>query len=68
MEVVVTLNKLIEYARMPKIIALVNWAGPFGGIAVAIAFMLAFFSVFWLRSGRRKCRMRNNRGLNACMS
>ena len=35
---------------MPKIMALVTWAGPFGGIAVAVAFMLAFFGVFWLRS------------------
>ena len=35
---------------MPKIMALVSWAGPFGGIAVAVAFMLAFFGVFWLRS------------------
>lgn len=35
---------------MPKIMALVSWAGPFGGIAVAVAFMVAFFGVFWLRS------------------
>ena len=35
---------------MPKIMALVSWAGPFGGITVAVAFMLAFFGVFWLRS------------------
>ena len=35
---------------MPKIMVLVSWAGPFGGIAVAVAFMLAFFGVFWLRS------------------
>lgn len=35
---------------MPKIMTLVGWAGPFGGIAVAVAFMLAFFGVFWLRS------------------
>ncbi len=39
---------------MPKIIALVSGAGPFGGIAVAIAFMLAYFGVFWLRSRTRK--------------
>lgn len=39
---------------MPKIMALVSWAGPFGGIAVAIAFMLAFFGVFWLRSRAQK--------------
>ena len=39
---------------MPKIMALVSWAGPFGGIAVAVAFMLAFFGVFWLRSRTQK--------------
>ncbi len=35
---------------MPKIMALVSGGGPFGGIAVAVAFMLACFGVFWLRS------------------
>ncbi len=39
---------------MPKIMALVSWAGPFGGIAVAIAVMLAFVGVFWLRSRAQK--------------
>ena len=39
---------------MPKIMALVSGAGPFGGIAVAVAFMLAFFGVFWLRSRVQK--------------
>ena len=39
---------------MPKIMALVSWAGPFGGIAVAVAFMLAFFGIFWLRSRAQK--------------
>ncbi len=39
---------------MPKIMALVSGAGPFGGIAVAVAFMLAFFGVFWLRSRAQK--------------
>jgi len=39
---------------MPKIMSLVSGAGPFGGIAVAVAFMLAFFGVFWLRSRAQK--------------
>jgi uncharacterized membrane protein len=39
---------------MPKIMALVSGAGPFGGIAVATAFILAFFGVFWLRSRAQK--------------
>jgi len=39
---------------MPKIMALVSGTGPFGGIAVAVAFMLAFFGVFWLRSRVQK--------------
>jgi len=39
---------------MPKIMALVSWAGPFGGIALAVAVMLAFVGVFWLRSRAQK--------------
>ena len=39
---------------MPKIMALVSGAGPFGGIAVAVAFMLACFGLFWLRSRAQK--------------
>ena len=39
---------------MPKIMALVSGGGPFGGIAVAVAFMLACFGVFWLRSRAQK--------------
>ena len=39
---------------MRKIMALVSWAGPFGGMAVVVAFMLAFFGVFWLRSRAQK--------------
>ncbi len=39
---------------MPKIMALVSRDGPFGGIAVTIAFMLALFSVFWLCSRAQK--------------
>ncbi len=39
---------------MPKIMALASSAGPVGGIAVALAFMLAFFGVFWLRSRAQK--------------
>lgn len=39
---------------MPKIMALVSQTGPFGGIAVAIAFILAFFGVFWLRGRSQK--------------
>ena len=39
---------------MPKIMALVSRAGPFGGIAVAVFFMVAFFGVFWLRGRAQK--------------
>jgi len=38
---------------MPKIMLLVSGGGPVAGAAVAIAFMLAFFGIFWLR-GRSK--------------
>jgi hypothetical protein len=46
---------------MPKIMTLVSWAGPFGGIAVAVVFMLAFFAVFWLRS-RAQNKPREDQG------
>ncbi|MDH3196101.1 MAG: hypothetical protein OEL78_07300 [Hyphomicrobiales bacterium] len=35
---------------MPKIMALVSGAGPLGGIALAVAVMLGFVGIFWLRS------------------
>jgi hypothetical protein len=35
---------------MPRIMLLVSGGGPLAGVAVAVAFMLAFFAVLWLRA------------------
>jgi hypothetical protein len=35
---------------MPRIMLMVSGGGPFVGMAVAIAFILAFFGVLWLRA------------------
>jgi hypothetical protein len=39
---------------MPRIMLLVSGGGPLAGIAVAVAFMLAFFAVLWLRARRQR--------------
>ena len=39
---------------MPKLMLLVSGGGPFLGVAVAIAFMLAFFAVLWLRARQQR--------------
>ena len=35
---------------MPRVMAAVSGGGPLAGAAVAIAFILAFFGVLWLRA------------------
>lgn len=35
---------------MPQLMLLVSGGGPLAGLAVAIAFILAFFAVLWLRA------------------
>ncbi|MGQ7793480.1 hypothetical protein ACUN0C_13805 [Faunimonas sp. B44] len=40
---------------MPRLMAAVSGGGPWAGLAVALAAMLAFFGVFWLRA-RYKAR------------
>ena len=39
---------------MPKLMLMVSGGGPFLGVAVAIAFMLAFFAVLWLRARQQR--------------
>jgi hypothetical protein len=39
---------------MPRLMLLVSSGGPIAGIAVAIAFILAFFAVLWLRARRQR--------------
>lgn len=39
-----------SWFAMPRIMLMVSGGGPIAGAAVAIAFMLAFFAVLWLRA------------------
>jgi Flp pilus assembly protein TadB len=39
---------------MPRIMLMVSGGGPLAGVAVAIAFMLAFFAVLWLRARHQR--------------
>ena len=39
---------------MPRIMLLVSGGGPLVGALVAIAFMLAFFAVLWLRARHQR--------------
>lgn len=39
---------------MPRLMLMVSGGGPFAGVAVAIAFMLAFFAVLWLRARQQR--------------
>jgi hypothetical protein len=38
------------WLAMPRIMLMVSGGGPAAGIAVALAFILAFFAVLWLRA------------------
>ena len=39
---------------MPRIMLLVSGGGPVVGVLVAVAFMLAFFGVLWLRARHQR--------------
>ena len=39
---------------MPRIMLMVSGGGRIAGVLVAIAFMLAFFAIFWLRARRQR--------------
>jgi uncharacterized membrane protein len=39
---------------MPRIMLLVSGGGPIAGVAIAIAFILAFFGVLWLRARHQR--------------
>lgn len=49
----------VGWLLMPRIMLLVSGGGPLAGVAVAIAFILAFFAVLWLRA-RRQRRIRGD--------
>ena len=44
---------------MPRIMLMVSGGGPVAGVAVAVAFMLAFFAILWLRA-RHQRRMKRD--------
>ncbi len=39
---------------MPRIMLMVSGGGRIAGVAVAVAFMLAFFAVLWLRARHQR--------------
>ena len=44
----------LGWAMMPRLMLLVSGAGPVAGVAVALAFMLSFFAVLWLRARQQR--------------
>ncbi len=42
------------WLAMPSLMRMVSGGGPLVGVAVAIAFILAFFAVLWLRARRQR--------------
>ena len=41
---------------MPRLMLLVSGGGPLLGVAVAVAFILAFFAVLWLRARQQRIK------------
>jgi hypothetical protein len=41
---------------MPRLMLLVSGGGPAAGVAVALAFILAFFAILWLRARHQRRR------------
>jgi hypothetical protein len=46
------------WLAMPKIMLMISGGGPLAGVAVALAFILGFFVVLWLRARHQQ---RHNR-------
>ena len=44
----------VGWLVMPRLMLLVSGGGRLVGVAVAVAFMLAFFAVLWLRARRQR--------------
>ena len=42
------------WLMMPRLMLLVSGGGPLAGLALAIAFILAFFVLLWLRARRQR--------------
>jgi len=47
---VILITVTAGWFAMPRIMLMVSGGGPIAGVAVALAFILAFFAVLWLRS------------------
>ncbi len=45
---------VVGWMLMPRIMLLVSGGGPIAGALVAIAFILAFFAVLWLRARHQR--------------
>jgi hypothetical protein len=41
---------------MPRLMLLVSGGGPAAGVALALAFILAFFAILWLRARHQRRR------------
>lgn len=44
---------------MPRLMLMISDGGPIAGLALAVAFMLAFFGIFWLRGRYQERRRRD---------
>jgi hypothetical protein len=47
---VIMVTVVAGWLAMPRLMLLVSGGGPLVGAAVAVAFILAFFAVLWLRA------------------
>ena len=48
----------LGWMAMPRLMLFVSEGGPYAGAALAVAFMVAFFAVFWLRGRYQERRGR----------
>ena len=45
---------VVGWLMMPRLMHMVSGGGPLMGLALALAFILAFFGVLWLRARRQR--------------
>jgi hypothetical protein len=53
---IILLAVVVGWLVMPRLMLLVSGGGPAAGIALALAFILAFFAVLWLRARHQRRR------------
>ena len=51
---VIMIVVIAGWLLMPRMMLAASRGGPLAGIAIAIAFMLAFFAVLWLRARHQR--------------